>query len=107
MPYQIENNNNGNVVETNIQTNNDIHISNFNNTKSNMINSFNTTKTFNNINTTNINTTTVASNINISSLLNNHNTGKNTAFKITNNTDLAKLTLCETFVNSGSTCTRS
>jgi hypothetical protein len=85
MPYQIENNNNGNVVETNIQTNNDIHISNFNNTKSNMINSFNTTKTFNNINTTNINTTTVASNINISSLLNNHNTGKNTAPNNENN----------------------
>ena len=89
MPYQIENNINGNgnpnAAESNVQTNNDIHISNFNNTKSNIINSFNTTKTFNNINTTNINTTTVTSNINISSFLNNHNSGKNTAPNNDNN----------------------
>ena len=85
MPYQIENNNNGNVVETNIQTNNDIHMTNFNNAKNNIINNFNTTKAFNNINTTNINTTTVTSNINLNSNSNNHNTGKNTSPNNENN----------------------
>ena len=34
-------------------------------------------------------------------------TGDTKAFKITKDTDLAKLTLCETFVNSGSACSRS
>ena len=77
MPYQIENNNNGNLVDANNQTNSNIHNSNFNSTTSNIIN-FNNTKTFNNNNNiTNINATTFNSSLNIYSNLDNHSTSPN------------------------------
>ena len=78
MPYQIENYNNGNFVETNIQTNNNnIPISNFNNTANNIFNNFNAIKNFNNINIANINSTSINRNLNIYSNLNNNSTSPN------------------------------
>ena len=79
MPYQIENYNNGNFVETNIQTNNNnnIPINNFNNTANNIFNNFNAIKNFNNINIANINSTSINRNLNIYSNLNNNSTSPN------------------------------